>query len=140
MGGFTLNYLLSGATQAGGSSLIMIVAFALLIGFTYFTMLRPQKKQQQERLAMMKALNKGDRVIMISGLHGVIDTINDQDNTVVIDADGIFLTFNTSAIRSVEAHAADKTETPVKEAEATTVAEDKKAEPEVTTEPKEDAE
>lgn len=122
-----MNTFLFGAA-AGGNNLIMIFAFLLLIGFTYFTMLRPQKKQNQKRLEMIKALKKGDQVVLISGLHGKIDEINDGESTVVIDADGIFLTFNLTAIRdvipTVAAPAAEatsaKTETDTEVTEETT--------------------
>jgi preprotein translocase subunit YajC len=39
--------------------------------------------------------------VTIGGLHGVVDTINNADKTVVIDSDGIYLTFNLGAIRNV---------------------------------------
>lgn len=95
-----MNTFLVGAA-AGGSNMIMIFAFLLLIAFTYFTMLRPQKKQNQKRMEMIKALKKGDQVVLISGLHGKIDEVNDSNHTVVIDADGIYLTFNQTAVRDV---------------------------------------
>lgn len=92
------------AAQAGngaGSQLFMIIILVVLFGFTYFTMIKPQKKQQQERQEMMNKLQKGDQVEMIDGLHGKIDSINDEDKTVVLDADGIYLTFSRLAVRTV---------------------------------------
>lgn len=95
-----MNFILSGAAAAN-SSWIMIIAFLALIGFTYFTMMRPQKKQQQQRMAMMKALKKGDEVIMISGLYGKIDQVDEAKGLIVLDADGIFLTFSLNSVREV---------------------------------------
>lgn len=92
------------AAQAGngaGSQLFMIIILVVLFGFTYFTMIKPQKKQQQERQEMMDKLQKGDQVEMVDGLHGKIDSINDEDKTVVLDADGIYLTFSRLAVRTV---------------------------------------
>ena len=92
------------AAQAGngaGSQLFMIIILVVLFGFTYFTMIKPQKKQQQERQEMMNNLQKGDQVEMVDGLHGKIDSINDEDKTVVLDADGIYLTFSRLAVRTV---------------------------------------
>lgn len=63
-------------------------------------MIRPQKKQQQQRLQMMDKLKKGDEVVLVDGLHAKIDKIN-SDKTVVVDADGIYLTFERMAIRRV---------------------------------------
>lgn len=71
------------------------------MAFMYFFVMRPQKKQQQARMKMMSQLKKGDRVVMMGGLHGKIDSINDADKTIVLDADGIFLTFSRAAVRQV---------------------------------------
>ena len=110
---------LANAGAAGGSNMMMIVLFIVLIGFTYFGMIRPQKKQQQQRLQMMDKLKKGDGVVLVDGLHAKVDKIN-SDKTIVVDADGIYLTFERMAVRRVipaaapveenDAPAADKTE------------------------------
>ena len=52
---------------------------------------------------------------------GKVDSINDADKTVVIDADGIFLTFERMAIRRVLPTAA----TPAKDVEANEAKEEK---------------
>ena len=91
---------LANAGGAAGNNWMMIILFIILIGFTYFGMIRPQKKQQQQRLQMMDKLKKGDEVILVDGLHAKIDKIN-SDKTVVVDADGIYLTFERMAIRRV---------------------------------------
>lgn len=112
---------LANAGAAGGSNMMMIILFIVLIGFTYFGMIRPQKKQQQQRLQMMDKLKKGDGVVLVDGLHAKVDKIN-SDKTIVVDADGIYLTFERMAVRRVipavapvpvegnDATAADKTE------------------------------
>ncbi|MBM6973116.1 MULTISPECIES: preprotein translocase subunit YajC [Lactobacillus] len=116
---------LANAGAAGGSNMMMIILFIVLIGFTYFGMIRPQKKQQQQRLQMMDKLKKGDGVVLVDGLHAKVDKIN-SDKTIVVDADGIYLTFERMAVRRVipaaapveenDAPAADKTEdAPAKE-------------------------
>ena len=116
---------LANAGAAGGINMMMIVLFIVLIGFTYFGMIRPQKKQQQQRLQMMDKLKKGDGVVLVDGLHAKVDKIN-SDKTIVVDADGIYLTFERMAVRRVipaaapveenDAPAADKTEdAPAKE-------------------------
>lgn len=92
--------VLANAGGAAGNNWMMIILFIILIGFTYFGMIRPQKKQQQQRLQMMDKLKKGDEVILVDGLHAKIDKIN-SDKTVVVDADGIYLTFERMAIRRV---------------------------------------
>ncbi len=86
---------------AAGNNVMMILLFVILIGFTYFGMIRPQKKQQQKRMQMMDQLKKGDKVILIDGLHAKVDSINNKDQTIVVDADGIYLTFSRMAVRQI---------------------------------------
>ena len=78
-----------------------IVIFIVLIALMYFTMIKPQKKQQQKKMEMMNELKKGDNVIMIDGLHGKVDSVDTKDKTVVIDADGIYLTFSRMAVQQI---------------------------------------
>ena len=123
---------LANAGGAAGNNWMMIILFIILIGFTYFGMIRPQKKQQQQRLQMMDKLKKGDGVVLVDGLHAKVDKIN-SDKTIVVDADGIYLTFERMAVRRVipaaapveenDAPAADKTEdAPAKEDTKSTAA------------------
>lgn len=72
-----------------------------MIAFMYFFMIRPQQKQRKEHQSMVNHLKKGDQVVMISRLHGVIDEINTTDQTVTIDCEGVYLTFDLSAIARV---------------------------------------
>ncbi len=116
-----MNTFFLAQSAAGMNNIFMIIAFIVIFVFFYFSMIKPQKKQQQERMKMMSELKKGDQVIMVDGLHGKIDSINDADKTVVIDADGIFLTFERMAIRRVLPTAA----TPVKDVEANEAKEEK---------------
>lgn len=64
-------------------------------------MIKPQKKQQQKKMEMMNELKKGDNVIMIDGLHGKVDSVNSKDKTIVLDADGIYLTFSRMAVQQI---------------------------------------
>lgn len=125
-------FALAAANNGAGSSIFMLVMLAVLFGFTYFTMIKPQKKQQQQRQEMMNQLKKGDSVEMVDGLRGKIDSINDADKTIVLDADGIYLTFSRLAVRTVlkQADAAEATEeaklAEAKEEEKTSAAEEAK--------------
>jgi preprotein translocase, yajC subunit len=88
------------AANSSNSMLVTIFMVVIMFGFMYFAMIRPQKKQQQVRMKMLSELKKGDKVILLDGMHCKIDTIN-GDDTIVVDADGIFLTFSRSAIRQI---------------------------------------
>lgn len=89
------------ATSSTGSGMSSIIIIVLMIAFMYFFMIRPQQKQRKEHQSMVNHLKKGDQVVMISRLHGVIDEINTTDQTVTIDCEGVYLTFDLSAIARV---------------------------------------
>ncbi|USS91246.1 preprotein translocase subunit YajC [Fructilactobacillus carniphilus] len=78
--------------------IVIVVLFALM----YFFMIRPQKQQQQKHQETLKTLKKGDRVVTIGRLHGVIDNIDREKNLVTIDCDGVYLDFDLNAIANVE--------------------------------------
>lgn len=87
--------------SGGGSTMMMLVLIAVMFVAMYFFTIKPQKKrmaEQQERLSKVK---KGDAVIIRSGLHGVVDSVDQNKNTFVLDANGIFLTFELGAIMQI---------------------------------------
>ena len=81
----------------GGSFLIMLV---LMVGLMFF-MSRSQKKQYQKRMESLNKLQKGNEVITIGGLYGTIDEVDKERKIVVLDVDGVYLTFELGAIKTV---------------------------------------
>lgn len=78
-------------------------AFLPLILFLvvfYFLLIRPQQKRQKERMAMLNALKKGDKVVTIGGLHGTIVDLND-DQVVLRVNENTKLTFERNAVNIV---------------------------------------
>jgi preprotein translocase subunit YajC len=70
--------------------LVMVVVF-------YMLLIRPQRKRSQERDEMVSALQRGDEVVSIGGVHGVIKRMT--EDTVVLEVDkGVRITFAKSAI------------------------------------------
>ncbi|EEU20465.1 preprotein translocase subunit YajC [Lactobacillus mulieris] len=114
------------AAAAGFGSYSTILMMVVLVGFTYFFMIKPQKKRQQQAMDMLSKLKKGDKVILVSGLHAKIDSVNDKNKTVVVDADGIFLTFSKMAVRQV-VEAAPEQEVKPAETEEKAASEEEKA-------------
>lgn len=73
--------------------LIMFVLF-------YFLLIRPQQKRQKAVQTMQNELQKGDKIITIGGLHGIVDAI-DESTIVIKCGDGSRLTYDRAAIREV---------------------------------------
>ena len=82
-------------------TVIMIAFYGVLFGVMYFILIRPQKKQAQKTKDMLSQIKPGDKVVTIGGLHGIVEEINSADNTVVLDCEGIFLTFEKRAISRI---------------------------------------
>ena len=80
--------------------LVGILPFVAIMGVMYFMMIRPQQKQRKERTAMMEALKKGDRVVTVGGMYGIVRAIRDERVTLEV-ASGIFVQFTQSAIGQV---------------------------------------
>lgn len=77
-----------------------ILIFVAMFGMIWF-MQRSQKKQAQERQKQLAAAQKGDQIVTIGGLFGIIDEVDVAANKVVIDVDGVYLTFELSAIKRI---------------------------------------
>ena len=71
------------ANQAAGGVAGMVLWIVILIAFMYFFMIRPQKKEQQQKNAMLQALEIGDTVLTTSGFYGTI--IDMSEDTVIIE-------------------------------------------------------
>ncbi|MFT4412770.1 preprotein translocase subunit YajC [Fredinandcohnia humi] len=71
----------------------------LMFAIFYFLLIRPQQKRQKATLQMQANLAKGDKVITVGGLHGVIDSID--ENKVVIKSGNANLTYDKQAVRDV---------------------------------------
>lgn len=92
--------------SSGVSTTIMMV---ILLALMYFMMIRPQRKQQDKKKQMMSAMKPGDSVVTIGGLHGVINRIDEAKQTIELDIEGVYLTFDLRAIGRVEKQAQAET-------------------------------
>ncbi|MDD6039393.1 MAG: preprotein translocase subunit YajC [bacterium] len=73
--------ILTASTTGGIAGMILWIV--VLVAFMYFFMIRPQKKEQQQKTAMLQALEVGDTVLTTSGFYGTI--IDMSEDTVIIE-------------------------------------------------------
>ena len=78
----------------------MIIMFVVMGGLIFY-MNRTQKKQAEKRMESLNKLQKGYEVITIGGLYGTVDEVDTDKRTVVLDVDGVYLTFELTAIKTV---------------------------------------
>ncbi|MGZ7254021.1 preprotein translocase subunit YajC, partial [Streptococcus pyogenes] len=74
--------------------LFLPLVMVAMIGFMFYS----QRKQQKQRQEALNQIKKGDEIVTIGGLYGIVDEIDDKK--VVLDIDGIYLTFERGAIRN----------------------------------------
>lgn len=84
--------------KAGGFDLVSILMFGGIFVVFYFFMIRPQQKKTKDQKKFREELKKGDNVVTIGGLHGIIASI-DADDSITLDVDrGVKLKFEKSSI------------------------------------------
>lgn len=71
-----------GGPLAGLSGLVPFIA---MIAIFYFLVLRPMKKQEEDRKKRMNELKRGDRIVLTGGLLGRISKIEPDDDIVVVE-------------------------------------------------------
>ena len=104
------------ASNPTGSLVSTIVTFGLVFVIFYFLIIRPQNKKQKQMQQMIAGVKKGDKIVTIGGIHGVVTSVKDSTVLVKVD-DGTRIEFSKSAIASVspakteeKAEATDSTE------------------------------
>ena len=71
----------------GGQSIAVIAIWAFILIGGYFLLIRPQRKQEKTREAMVSTLAVGDSILTTSGFYGVIIDIPDE-NVVIVEFGG----------------------------------------------------
>jgi preprotein translocase subunit YajC len=77
-----------------------IILMVVTIAIFYFLLIRPQKKKEKERMEMISALKKGDKVMTAGGMYGVIDSFKEGDIVVVKVSGNTKIEFAKSAIQT----------------------------------------
>ncbi|MGA9287306.1 MAG: preprotein translocase subunit YajC [Anaerobacillus sp.] len=81
-----------------GSTLMNIIPLLLMFAIFYFLLIRPQQKRQKKTKEMQASLEKGNKVVTIGGMHGIIDAM-DEGTITIRTTDGTKMVFDRAAIR-----------------------------------------
>ncbi|MCE5301534.1 MAG: preprotein translocase subunit YajC [Planctomycetaceae bacterium] len=78
----------SPAPDAGASSMLpsLLPLLAIFVLF-YFLLIRPQRREQSRRQAMLSAVKKNDRVITAGGIYGVVTNVHQEADEVTVKVD-----------------------------------------------------
>lgn len=86
-----------GAGESEGTGTGFWLMLALLFGFMWFFVIRPENKRQKKRKEFQSSLAKGDDVVTAGGLHGVIAAMDEQTITLKV-SDNVRLKFDRVAV------------------------------------------
>lgn len=87
-------------SQGGGSALMSLLPFVLIMLIFYFLLIRPQQKRQKQHKQLLDALKKGDRVVTAGGLFAQVLNVKD-DRVVATIADGVKVEISKQSITGV---------------------------------------
>jgi preprotein translocase subunit YajC len=92
-------YLLQAAQPSspfGGMGGLIFMASIMLVFWLFF--IRPQAKRAKNQKKFIEDLNKGEKIVTIAGIHGVINKVN-EDGTLNIEVSpGTYIKIEKSAI------------------------------------------
>ncbi len=103
MTSFLASVLLMAPPPTNGGApnpLATFLPFILIFVIFYFFIIRPQQKRQKEKQKMLEALQKGDKVVTIGGIHGRVVSVDGDTVLLEVDED-TKIRFDKNAIAAV---------------------------------------
>jgi len=83
MNGLLLTDAAAAAGATAGNTIVLIVWVLAIVFFTYFIMIKPQKKEQKRVSAMLSDLEVGDVVLLNCGFYGTL--IDVSDDSIIVE-------------------------------------------------------
>lgn len=91
-----------GGSGGKGGMLTMLLPFILMFAVMYFLILRPQKRKEKARKALLAKIRKHDRIVTSGGVHGVIISVREHEVILKIDdAKDVKIKIDRSSIATV---------------------------------------
>jgi preprotein translocase subunit YajC len=97
--GMNLAYAMGMAPSGGGGAggLGAFIPLILMFVVFYFLLIHPQRKKQKQHQHMLADLKRGDQIVTMGGIHGIIEGLTDTVVKVKI-ADNVMVDISRSAI------------------------------------------
>lgn len=91
-------YLLQASQSSPGFGGFQFIFLGLMIVVFWLFFIRPQAKRAKNQKKFIEDLGKGDKIVTIAGIHGVINKVN-EDGTLNIEVSpGTYIKIEKSAI------------------------------------------
>lgn len=112
---FPLLTLLSADPKSGGTVQLLMMGAIMLVFWLF--MIRPQAKKAKQQKEFINDIKKGDRVVTIAGIHGVVNKVNEDNATIQLEVSpGSYIKVEKSAISLEWSQAVNKPATVVADA------------------------
>jgi len=89
-----------GEGAAPQSSAFMFIWLGLMVALFYFMLIRPQKRREKERQALLSATKTGDKILFAGGMLGVVSNVKEKTLIVKI-ADNVKVEIVRGAVSQV---------------------------------------
>ena len=93
-----MNFLTAPAAGIGSPMIMLIVMLAIM----YFMMIRPENKRKKEAEQMRSSVKKGDKVVTIGGITGVVVDVKENKFVLETGADQVRIEFEKWALSTNE--------------------------------------
>lgn len=70
---------------SGGPAYLQFLPIVIIFVLFYFILIRPQRRQQKEREALLTQIKKDDHVLTSGGIFGIVHKTTDKDVILKID-------------------------------------------------------
>ena len=88
--------------DASQAAIMNYLPFVLIFAVFYVLVIRPQQKKLSDQEKMVKALQRGDRVVTTSGIHGKITDVTDDKVVLLEIASGVEIKIDRANLQGLE--------------------------------------
>lgn len=92
----TLTILLQAAPAGNNTTMLLLMGGMILIFWLF--MIRPQAKKAKMAKQFQQNLQKGDKIVTIAGIHGVVNRVNEDGTIQMETSPGSYIKIEKSAI------------------------------------------
>ena len=65
---------------------VPIIFLVVIFGLMYLVSIRPQRKRQKEHQQLVEELKRGDKVITVGGIYGVVESVNEDSAVIKVES------------------------------------------------------
>lgn len=84
-------------TSTANDAMWNLITLVLFVAGVYFLLIAPQRQKEKEQQKLLKELKKGDEVVTVGGVIGIVEKLSDE-RVSLRTGDKVIIEFQRSAI------------------------------------------